>query len=495
MPGIPLEPWILLGLLASSVVVTLATNWLVAKIRHWTVPPGRLLSAVVGHVIWILLLFAAGLLATRYVERIPTNGAMGYAVFGLAVFVLSWVRALLYQRAQEREQGKAAFDKRGLRQWALHTATYLLGASTACLALSWLLKQPVEPLLLIPLSIGALLPDLDCRTSALGRLLPWISRQLEGRLGHGQQWHTLAANAGVALSTALLIPLIGWWPWTLISLGFLSHLILDILHPQGIMLLWPFKRTRYFVPGLVTSTGSPVEGKLAIALAVATAILLFAVDFGPAPAPAAAPLSYEQTLERYYSLRGRNLVFADVEGTWQATGRRVADRFEVLNAAGPTLVMLDRYTGRVFTAGHAATDHLYLNRITLLAGDPARIKPVEVQLRAQRMADALPVLYQMQLEPGLQHIFVSGDVILPTLQEVISPTLRVDYSQTQVRRIEAGGPGHYTLHYLAASDLIALANLQVESADLVVVATYAGPTTGPTVTPLPSPPATPQESP
>jgi hypothetical protein len=182
-------------------------------------------------------------------------------------------------------------------------------------------------------------------------------------------------------------------------------------------------------------------------------------------------------------------VFADVEGTWQATGRRVSDRFEVLNATGQTLVMLDRYTGRVFTAGRSATDHLYLNRITLLAGEPARIKPVEIQLQAQPLADALPTLYAMQSEPGLQHIYISGDLIMP------SSTLPVDYAQMQIRRIEADGVGRYALHYLTASALIELANLQVESADLVIIATYAGPTTGPTATPLPSPPPTPEETP
>jgi membrane-bound metal-dependent hydrolase YbcI (DUF457 family) len=492
-----LNPWTLLAWLAFGVVATLATNWLIAASRRPTVPPGRSVAAVVAHLVWILLLFAAGVLATRYFERI-TNAASAYVIFGLGAFLLSLVRAVLYQRAQERRKSPAGLDKRGMLIDALHTVTYLLGAAVTYLALSWLGKQPVEPILFVPLSIGALLPDLDSPTSALGRLLPFISRRLEAHFGHEQQWHTLVAGAAVAVSTAVLIPVIGWRAWALIPLGFLSHLFLDMLHPQGIMLFWPLKQTRYFVFGFVESDGSTAERKLAVALAIATIALLLVVDMGPAPAPQATPPSYEQTLERYYSLRGRNLVFADVEGTWQATGRRVADRFEVLNAAGQALVMLDRYTGRVFTAGRSATDHLYLDRITLLAGDPARIKPEEIQLRDQPLGDALPILYEMQREPGLQHIYISGDVVLPTLQDVVSPSLPVDYAQAQVRRIEASGGGHYAFHYLTASDLIELANVQVKDADLVIVATYAGPPagpSGPTVTPLPSPPPRPEKSP
>jgi inner membrane protein len=482
---------ILLGLLAVSIVVTLVTDWLAAKLRRRTAFPGSSVAVIVAHLVWILLLFVGGGLAARYIERIASV-ASGYLAFGLVAFLLSLIRALLYQRAQDRQKAGARLDRQDLLIYALHNGTYLLAAAIIYLTLFWLLKQPIEPILFIPLGIGALLPDLDCRTSALGRLLPFISRRIEARLGHRQQWHSLAANTLVALIAALLIPVIGWRAWALISLGFLSHLAVDMLNPEGIMLFWPLKQSRYFVWGFVESAGGTGERKLALVLAAATILLLFAVDIGPAPAPQAAPPSYEQTLERYYALRGRNLVFADVEGTWQATGRRVADRFEVLNATGQTLVMLDRYTGRVFTAGRSATDHLYLNQITLLAGEPSRVKPVEIQLQAQPLADVLPTLYAMQSEPGLQHIYISGDLIMPSSQGAVSSTLPVDYAQMQVRRIEAEGVGHYTLHYLTASALIELANLQVESADLVIVATYAGPTTGLTATPLPSPPPTPE---
>jgi hypothetical protein len=158
--------------------------------------------------------------------------------------------------------------------------------------------------------------------------------------------------------------------------------------------------------------------------------------------------------------------------------------FEVLNASGQSFVLFDRYTGDIFTAGRAATDNFYLDRITLQAGDSVRVKPVEVHLEDQRLADALPVVYQMQREHGLQHIFVSGDVI--------GPALPVDFSQTTLRRIRSLDDGHCRLDYLSASQLIDLADVMVEKANLVIVATYTTSATGPTVTPLPPPPATPE---
>jgi hypothetical protein len=189
-------------------------------------------------------------------------------------------------------------------------------------------------------------------------------------------------------------------------------------------------------------------------------------------------------------MRGKTQVFTYVEGSWQISGRPISGRFEILNAAAESFIMLDRYSGKIFTAGRTAEDNVYLNRIILQNGPPVLVKPVEIHLERQPLSHALSVVYEMQKEPGLQHIHVSGDLVLSVLQDVLSPTLQTDYSQTALRKIRSHGVGHYSLHYLTAADLIELANLQVETADLVIVATYAGPAAGPTVTPLPSPPAT-----
>jgi hypothetical protein len=101
----------------------------------------------------------------------------------------------------------------------------------------------------------------------------------------------------------------------------------------------------------------------------------------------------------------------------------------------------------------------------------------------------------MQQEAGLQHIFVSGDIVVQDSGTMNSPPLAVDYSQSSIRKIQPHEAGHFTLHYLTASELIALANVWVETADLTIWATYieAGPE--PTVTPLPTPAVEPDTTP
>lgn len=484
----PSDPWILFWLLAFGVGVTVAADWIASRNRP-PVQRGLLsLGSLTADLIWILLIFVGGLIAARYIERIANPG-LGYLTFGLLAFAVSMLRSLLYQRSRAEIKPSKKLDRQDLLQMVLHNLTYLLFAIAIYLALSLVTKQPANPILFIPLCLGALLPDLDSQNSFLGYLLPWISRPLESRFGYLQEWHTLAAAALVGLIATPIIPLASLQAWYLIPLGFLSHLVVDMLSPQGIMLLWPISRTRYCVfGGLVEAPGGASEQRLALALALATVALLSVVDIGnPAPPPPPVP-SYEQTVERYYDLRGRNLVFAAVQGTWQATGRRIGGRFEILNAAGESFIVLDRFSGKVFTAGRSEGDDLYLNRITLQPGASAQTRAVEVHLQDQPLLEALPVVYLMQQEPGLQHIYVSGDVVVPHLQDGSSPTLPLDYAQTRLRKIQSPNPGHYTLHYLTASELIELANIQADSADLVIVATYVSPEGEPTPTPLPSPP-------
>lgn len=475
--------WVVLSLAVASVAITLGANWLVVRLNPDFKQARPTAGGVVASLIWMLLVLVAGLIVTRYLERWG-HAVVGYLLFGLFGVLLSLGRAYLHGRAQMA-------DKPGWSQpsgrWSapvLTSLSYLLTATLVYFCLSLLFDQRVQPVLFLPLYIGALLPELDSQGTLLGRLLPFLSRPMEARLGPVQAWHTPLAALLVGLVTAPLILWIGARAWYLIPLGFLSHLLLDLLEPKGIMLLWPVRQTRYRIwGGRLRSAQGLTGGRLVLLLAVLAVLLLLVVDIGPEPPPPARRLSYQESLERYQAVRGSNLIFADVEGAWQATGRRVSDRFEILNARGESFILLDRYTGRVFTAGRSAEDDLYASRLGVVTGAPAQIKAVEAHLEDQLLADALPLLYQMEQEPGLEHIFVSGQVVLPDAEE---GALEPDYTQTSLRKVQVEAPGHYSLHYLTAAELIELAAVPVARADLVIVATYLQVPAGPTPTPLPT---------
>jgi len=489
MLGIDL--WVQAGLLAFALAVTLLADWLVARLQDESLWPDRRLLRLfddwLSRLVWVALMFAWAAIAVRYLER-AGNPLPGYVLAALAAFLLSLVRAVLYRRTvQPPGQGgrlQVTGQRPGWRDF-LHGAIYVLVALVLLLLLIWIAGQRLQWLALFILVLGALLPDLDNQASLLGRALPFLSRPLQDTLGTRQAWHTPAVAAGLAILGLPLLAVGGWQAWIALPLGFLAHLLVDLFSPRGIMLLWPLSRSRHtLLGGPLAEPGGRVERWLSAVLGLAGLLLALVVGVGAEPPPPIVVPSYEQTLDRYYGLRGRSQVFANVQGTWQASGRRMAGAFEVLNAVGPSYILLDRYTGQVFSAGRAADDNLYLNGISLQTGEEVRVKPAEIRLAGEPLANALPVLYQMQAEPGVQHIYVSGELMLA----VGSPAPPVELDRTSLRRVRQLAEGHYALQYLTAAEFIAMAGaVEAEAADLLVVGTYTVAAGGPTATPLPLP--------
>lgn len=108
--------------------------------------------------------------------------------------------------------------------------------------------------------LAALLPDIDSPKSFLGSRVPVAPSVIRMTLGHRGPLHSLvAAGAVYALVQwylpqvlAGLIPGLNHW----IFWGYTSHLLLDMLTPEGVPLLWPVKG-RLAVP--LAPTGSILE--------------------------------------------------------------------------------------------------------------------------------------------------------------------------------------------------------------------------------------------
>lgn len=105
--------------------------------------------------------------------------------------------------------------------------------------------------------LGALLPDIDHPYSYIGRRVPLVPYLLGG---HRRAAHSLPAALAVAL---LARRFLGLSDFLLLALtgGYLSHLALDLLNPEGAMLFWPFPLwVRLPLPWPLTfSTGSVEE--------------------------------------------------------------------------------------------------------------------------------------------------------------------------------------------------------------------------------------------
>lgn len=97
----------------------------------------------------------------------------------------------------------------------------------------------------IATTIGALLPDIDAPGSLLGRFFPFISRFLARTVKHRTLTHSLLSifffvlilnqshrlDYGESFYAIIVLGLM---------VGHISHILLDLLTPQGVLLFYPF---------------------------------------------------------------------------------------------------------------------------------------------------------------------------------------------------------------------------------------------------------------
>jgi len=110
--------------------------------------------------------------------------------------------------------------------------------------------------------LGSLLPDIDMPKSTIGRLFPFISKPIERKFGHRTVTHSLIGWMVATLISAILITAITFIPilkpyiptqlplrWCVsFSIGYFSHILLDMFNPRGAQLFWP-NPARDVIPG------------------------------------------------------------------------------------------------------------------------------------------------------------------------------------------------------------------------------------------------------
>lgn len=103
------------------------------------------------------------------------------------------------------------------------------------------------------LVVGSLLPDIDTKSSLLGRHVPILPKLLKHR----------------GFTHSLILPLVLFLfdPTRALSVGMLAHLLLDAFNPDGIPILWPCKK-RFSIPFVnkVMKSGGFVDGLMGCCL-------------------------------------------------------------------------------------------------------------------------------------------------------------------------------------------------------------------------------------
>jgi inner membrane protein len=116
--------------------------------------------------------------------------------------------------------------------------------------------------------LTSLLPDIDHPKSVLGQRLSWIAIPIARAFGHRGFTHSLLVITGgivlfrLEFTSSWQIP-----PDVLhaMVIGYLSHLLADMLTPAGVPLLWPC-RWRFRLPLLTSHKGSQLERAMCLCL-------------------------------------------------------------------------------------------------------------------------------------------------------------------------------------------------------------------------------------
>lgn len=122
---------------------------------------------------------------------------------------------------------------------------------------------------LVPAALlTCLLPDIDHPKSLLGQRLKWISQPIARAFGHRGFTHSLLAVAVSLWLFQVNVPADWLLPADVLqgmTLGYLSHIVADMLTPAGVPLLWPI-RMRFRFPLLNSQKGNQLERVLCLAL-------------------------------------------------------------------------------------------------------------------------------------------------------------------------------------------------------------------------------------
>jgi membrane-bound metal-dependent hydrolase YbcI (DUF457 family) len=291
----------------------------------------------------------------------------------------------------------------------VHLIPVITHSLAAGLPLAWsAVSQGLPSLWLLPLAIVAgNLPDIDTSYSHIGRLVLPLSRRIERRWGHRTITHSLLALGAVTLATWLVSGYIPWlWPW--LPLFYTSHLILDMLVGQmGVPLFWPWK-VRFTLFGGRIRGGSVGEQWLAAVLAATIVLIIYAGDWDPAYQLHQMTGAVRFALVDYREWQGMYRVYAEVDGTWNATGQRVDGAlYEIVAVEGETLQLSDGQ--RTFSAG-TSNQEMYLRRVVAMQGE--RIGPVVAETP---VSIPTPVVVTIRVphvfDPETEILVKPGDVV------------------------------------------------------------------------------------
>lgn len=231
--------------------------------------------------------------------------------------------------------------------------------------------------------IGAILPDIDHQRSVIGKLFRFISSPLEHKFGHRSITHSFIgwgiATAGfgiLVLITALILGLIPGMQFSIsnlaprwlaaFSIGYISHLILDMFNKRGSQLLWP-DPTRDVIPrnpNVRTESGSKAEPFIFVILLFFMVLSFPLSKYGLVSSLRWLLATPGAAIEEFRNLQIHS--YLEFSGHYQESKKAVEGTAEILDVDRGRLVIL--FGGNVYTLSDELSSDIMANKVRVKYG-------------------------------------------------------------------------------------------------------------------------------
>lgn len=263
--------------------------------------------------------------------------------------------------------------------------------------------------------LGSLMPDIDLPRSTLGRLFPFISHPLERHFGHRTITHSFLGwiiatviFMIITIAGSFLIPSnqASWmgilrYPLAF-SMGYLSHLLLDMMNPAGVPLFWPNPGYDVFPknPKLRPAAGSFAEAVIFIVLLFLLIPAFPLSKYGINSCLHWLLATPQAAIEEFKTLK--TTAYVQFKGVDQNTHQAVSGKALLLDVAQKHLIVW--FGGQVRTLGDDLNANITTSQIRILK--TSQPIPVQHHTFANQPRELL-------LNAVSENVLISGTVQLP----------------------------------------------------------------------------------
>lgn len=321
------------------------------------------------------------------------------------------------------------------------TPTHLVAAQSSYLVVCVIAGHPPTAEEAAVAMLGCLIPDLDTRSSYVGRILRLTSSTIERYFSHRSFTHALLPQVIVALLAWWLLP--GGFAMALIT-GWVSHSWCDMMTKSGVAWFWP-ARIRCVLPGnsdwrMEVGGGGELAFLLISILVGALMMPLAATGKGTAGLIRGALGDLEMARGEYDRDKGTALFTLEMKGRDNRTYTDVSGTYPIIGPWGTSGFIVEAEKGPRSVCANSNCDW-HASHSKILHGEPIETTSRSIQgatLAAATIRDALQPLN----ESG--EVYLIGTALLrgiksdpPTL-EVASDTVRLIYARPELLEEWAG---------------------------------------------------------